>query len=407
MKKNIIYISSLILLLSCQTKKKVIFETYIDTNNKSIEIQTKRTFEIKNLNIYASNQFDGARLNNFQKLNDSTVVAYITPENTPINNSAYYAFSIWSKVPRTIYLSFKYPPGYSHRYRPKIKINNKWSLIDTLKILNKKNNTLVKLELSAIPQIIAAQKIESSKDVKKWYQEMIKKNSNILNYKTVGKTALGRDLPVLFSDNSKHDQKDIIVLLTRQHPPETTGYYAFQYFIGKILEDTQISKKFLDKYQIIAFPIMNPDGVDLGHWRHNTNGIDLNRDWSYYNQPEIKHAVNFIEKKIKKNKSVVILGLDFHSTWYDIFYTNEERKETTLPNFIDDWFKNIENKIANYKIKEAAQNSKKPVSKGWFLNRFNATGITFEIGDNKNDEKIKELSEVAALEMMKILLLEK
>ena len=407
MKKNIIYISSIILLLSCQTKKKVIFETYIDTNNKSIEIQTKRTFEIKNLNIYASNQFDGARLNNFQKLNDSTVVAYITPENTPINNSAYYAFSIWSKVPRTIYLSFKYPPGYSHRYRPKIKINNKWSLIDTLKILNKKNNTLVKLELSAIPQIIAAQKIESSKDVKKWYQEMIKKNSNILNYKTVGKTALGRDLPVLFSDNSKHDQKDIIVLLTRQHPPETTGYYAFQYFIGKILEDTQISKKFLDKYQIIAFPIMNPDGVDLGHWRHNTNGIDLNRDWSYYNQPEIKHAVNFIEKKIKKNKSVVILGLDFHSTWYDIFYTNEERKETTLPNFIDDWFKNIENKIANYKIKEASQNSKKPVSKGWFLNRFNATGITFEIGDNTSDKKIKELSEVAALEMIKNLLLEK
>jgi hypothetical protein len=407
MKKNIIYISSLILLLSCQTKKKVIFETYIDTNNKSIEIQTKRTFEIKNLNIYASNQFDGARLNNFEKLNDSTVVAYITPENTPINNSAYYAFSIWSKVPRTIYLSFKYPPGYSHRYRPKIKINNKWSLIDTLKILNKKNNALVKLELSAIPQIIAAQKIESSKDVKKWYQEMIKKNSNTLNYKTVGKTALGRDLPVLFSDNSKHDQKDIIVLLTRQHPPETTGYYAFQYFIGKILEDTQISKKFLDKYQIIAFPIMNPDGVDLGHWRHNTNGIDLNRDWSYYNQPEIKHAVNFIEKKIKKNKSVVILGLDFHSTWYDIFYTNEERKETTLPNFIDDWFKNIENKIANYKIKEASQNSKKPVSKGWFLNRFNATGITFEIGDNTSDKKIKELSEVAALEMMNILLLEK
>ena len=69
MKKNIIYISSLILLISCQTKKKVIFETYIDTNNKSIEIQTKRTFEIKNLNIYASNQFDGARLNNFEKLN--------------------------------------------------------------------------------------------------------------------------------------------------------------------------------------------------------------------------------------------------------------------------------------------------------------------------------------------------
>ena len=48
---------------------------------------------------------------------------------------------------------------------------------------------------------------------------------------------------------------------------------------------------------------MNPDGVDLGHWRHNANGVDLNRDWSYYNQPEIKQAVNFIEKE-KTNQSL-------------------------------------------------------------------------------------------------------
>ena len=87
--------------------------------------------------LLASKQFDSARLNNFEKLNDSNVVAYITPENTPINNSTYYAFSIWSKVPRTFYLLFKYPKGYTHRYRPKIKINNKWSLIDTLGILKK------------------------------------------------------------------------------------------------------------------------------------------------------------------------------------------------------------------------------------------------------------------------------
>lgn len=302
MKKNILYIYIFILLTNCQIPKKVIFENYINTENKIIKIQTKKTFELKDLKIYASNEFDGARLNNFEKLNDSVVVAYISPENSPINNSAYYAFSIWSKIPKTFYLLLKYPKGYSHRYRPKIKINNKWSLIDTLNILTKESNTLIKLELSAIPQIIAAQRIESSMDVSKWYKEKVKKNSNTLNT-TVGKTALGKEIPVLFTNNNKHDKKDIIVLLTRQHPPETTGYYAFQYFIGKILEETRISKKFLDKYQIIAFPIMNPDGVDLGHWRHNANGVDLNRDWSNYNQPEIKHAVNFIEKNKKKQIS--------------------------------------------------------------------------------------------------------
>lgn len=62
-------------------------------------------------------------------------------------------------------------------------------------------------------------------------------------------------------------------------------------------------------------------------------------------------------KTNKKNKSVVKLGLDFHSTWYHVFYTNKECKETPLTNFIDDWFKNIEDKIANYKINEVSQNS--------------------------------------------------
>lgn len=137
MKKDNIYIFTPITTKLPNNEKGNIWNLYRH-KNKSIEKQTKRTFEIKDLNIYASNQFDGARLNKFEKLNDSTVVANITPENTPINNSAYYAFSIWSKVPRTIYLSFKYPPGYSHRYRPKIKINDKWSLIDTLRIQNKK-----------------------------------------------------------------------------------------------------------------------------------------------------------------------------------------------------------------------------------------------------------------------------
>lgn len=268
------------------------------------------------------------------------------------------------------------------------------------------NKAILKLELSNNPQIIAAQKIESTQDVRIWCKEIVKTNSSNINYSIIGKTTLQRDIPVLFSNNSKLEQKDIIILLTRQHPPETTGYYAFQYFIKKILAETKISNKFLEKYQIIAFPLMNPDGVDLGHWRHNANGVDLNRDWSKYNQPEIRSVVKFIEKQRRKSKSKILIGLDFHSTWYDIFYTTKERRQTLLPNFIDKWFKGIENKIGSYQINEDAKNSKKPVSRGLFLNRFNATDITFEIGDDSNDEKIKEISEAAAQEMMKILLIE-
>jgi hypothetical protein len=30
----------------------------------------------------------------------------------------------------------------------------------------------------------------------------------------------------------------------------------------------------------------NPDGVDKGHWRLNDGGVDLNRDWGPFTQPE-------------------------------------------------------------------------------------------------------------------------
>ena len=65
-------------------------------------------------------------------------------------------------------------------------------------------------------------------------------------------------------------------------------------FLNTILKENKLSSIFLDKYRILAFPLMNPDGVDLGHWRHNAGGVDTNRDWSFYHQPEIKTTVQYI-----------------------------------------------------------------------------------------------------------------
>ena len=44
----------------------------------------------------------------------------------------------------------------------------------------------------------------------------------------------------------------------------------------------------MEKFRVLAFPLMNPDGVDLGHWRHNAGGIDLNRDWSTTTRKKLK-----------------------------------------------------------------------------------------------------------------------
>jgi len=398
------FLSLLFIVLGCGGVKTVDFETPVDTTSKHIQIQEKKIFKLSDVGVYASNQFDGARLNGVKKINDTTAYVFINPENTPINNSAYYAFKVWSDSPKSFYFTFQYPKGYKHRYMPKLKIDNNWSLIDSTKVFKQDSIVTIKLNLNESPMIVAAQEVNSSTNVENWYTNLVKGKEDYVTIESAGKSKLGRNLPVLDICIGDKKGKDIIILLTRQHPPEVTGYFAFQAFMQTVLNRSELSQKFLKKYHVIALPIMNPDGVDMGHWRHNAGGVDLNRDWSIYNQPEIKQVVKFITKSLNRNKSKLILGIDFHSTWYDVFYTNTVKEGTALPHFTDEWFMAIEDHIEGYKVNEIPGNSMKPVSKGWFLHRQKATGITFEIGDATPKDDIKKVGNVTAEQMMHILL---
>ena len=390
--------------LSCSPVKTVSFKDYVDTDSKRVYSQIKTTYSIEDKGIYVSNELDCGRLNGFKQLNDSTAILDVYPENVPINNSAYYAFKAWSKTPKDFYFQFKYPKGYKHRYVPKIKRNNIWGVLDASRMYKNDSIVTVKLSLNSEPIIVAAQELQSSNDVKTWYTKLIQNKESYVTLESFGNSVLGKNLPILDIYKGNAQDKELIVLLTRQHPPEVTGFFAFKEFLQTILNDSDLSDKFLSQYRVLAFPIMNPDGVDLGHWRHNANGVDTNRDWSKYNQPEIEQAVKYITKQAKKYNNKIILGLDFHSTYEDVFYTNKIRESTTLPNFIEQWFAALENNIPNYKVNEKAGNSTKPVSKGWFLYGHNAVGITYEIGDATPKDKIKLIGKVSAEQMMKILI---
>lgn len=401
--KNFIVVISIFFFLGCTSVKKVNFETPVDTTSKRILLQDKKIFKLNDIGVFASNDFDGARLNDFVKLNDSTIQIVIKPENSPINNSAYYAFKIWSNNDKKVYLEFNYPEGYKHRYTPKLKTSNgKWKILEETKIIKRSNQFKVELNISSDTTTISAQELVTSNATYKWVKE-ITNNKPHVHTSIAGLSNLGKDIPVLDIYNGNKKDKPIIILLTRQHPPEVTGFFAFQEFLKTLLRESSLTTNFFNNYRVLAFPIVNPDGVDLGHWRHNANGVDTNRDWSIYNQKEIKQIVKFITKASKNSKGRVILGLDFHSTYEDVFYTNKLRKNTTLPTFIDDWFSALEANISNYKVNEKAGNSTKPVSKGWFLYGHNAVGITYEIGDATPKDKIKHIGMVSAEQMMKIL----
>lgn len=405
--KKIIFTALLALLIvSCTNLKTVAFKTPVDTKTKKINTQIKKTYVLNDMQVFASNEFKGAHLKGFEKVNDSTVKVIIAPENTPINNSAYYSFKAWSKENRTIYFQFSYPDGYQHRYPPKLKNidSTNWTVLSDNNIFKNEGITTAKINLNKNPLYISAQEIVSSEDTYNWVEDLIRGKEKFVHYKNAGKSRLGKKLPVLDIYIGEKKHKPIVVLLTRQHPPEVTGFFAYQEFLKTILNESNLSTNFLKKYRVLAFPILNPDGVDLGHWRHNAGGVDTNRDWSEYNQPEIRQVVRYITNASKKDQGKIVLGLDFHSTYNDVFYTNKIRKETALPTFIEEWFIALEANIPNYKVNEKDSNSTKPVSKGWFLYGQKAVGITYEIGDKTPRDKIKTVGRVTSEEMMKILI---
>ncbi len=394
-----------VFIAGCSSVKKINFPTPVDTKTRKIHVQKKQTFSIADLGISATNNFDTGRLNGFTKVNDSTVNIYITLENAPINNSAWYSFKIWSKLPKTMYLQFSYPNKYSHRYIPKLKKENtNWVAADSTQFQFQGKEGLLKVQLTQDPLWISAQESVSSKDTQQWIDVAINKKKYVHLY-SAGTSALGRNIPVLDIYKGATKGKPIVVLLSRQHPPELTGYFAFQSFLTTILNESKLSKSFLEKYRILVFPIVNPDGVDMGHWRHNAHGIDTNRDWSKYLQPEIKNLTKYVVKTTKKDKTTVLVAIDFHSTQEDMYYTSETRNVTAHPDYIEKWFAGIEKYLTkyHYKPEQERANSVKPVSKGWFLKYFKANAITYEIGDETPRDFIKVKAQVAAKEMMKLM----
>ncbi len=149
----------------------------------------------------------------------------------------------------------------------------------------------------------------------------------------MGQSVLGRDIPYFRMGEGSSENKKVMILLSRQHPPEVTGFMALQYFVSELLKDDALTRSFYKRYDIWVFPLLNPDGVDLGHWRHNAHGIDLNRDWAFYRQPEIDAVTDFIIRKAKQGNNQVILGIDFHSTFKDIYYVYKDDISTKLPEF--------------------------------------------------------------------------
>lgn len=336
---------------------------------------------------------------------DARLAFTIRPENTPINNSAWYGFRVDPKEKGTLTVTLNYVHG-DHRYRPKVSYDGKtWDLVPKDKVEKKNNNKFtMRLKLGKKPFYVSAQEILTKEAHLSWAKQMATKHKGRLL--SLGKSNDGHPLGMLSIISEPDVKKPYVMWVGRQHPPEVTGALALMPFTEAVLADTKLAKQFRETFNILVVPNMNPDGVTDGYWRHNKGGVDLNRDWGPFTQPETQ-AVRNVLLGLKKNDDRLALFLDFHSTKRNLFYTQTDEEVTSPPMFAHNWLAAADERLPDktYKFdREERAMSERAISKNYVYKEFGVAAITYEVGDRTKRPAIKKSATIFAQEMMRLLL---
>lgn len=376
-----------------------------ETTDKETQKQYKRTIGVGDGSIWVSNEFPGARMNDFYQVSDSLYRIIVEPENHPINNSPWYAFKIWSNTPQTINLQLKYHHG-KHRYTPKLSSDGEnWKRIDSSDISKNtaKGTATLTLDLNRKPLWISAQELITKKDYQRWADSLATKPWVSLD--TVGYSEDKHPLlKMKISQVAGNKDRGILIITGRQHPPEVTGALASKVFIDELTSENELASRFRNEFEVWAYPLVNPDGVQQGHWRHNDNGIDLNRDWKDFNQPETQLIRDDLYQLKDDDQRKVYYAIDFHSTNKNLFYPINREIETFPNNFTYGWIDSLKKQFPDYPIEVDPFDTSSPIIKNWIYHTFGADAVTYETDDGAPRDSIKAVTRESARIIMKQLL---
>ena len=346
--------------------------------------------------------FPGAGSLSCEVIKSDYIKIYINPEiDDSINPSPWFAIRK-SEHSKSIKLELDYK-NYKHRYYPKLsKDKKKWTKIDEIFISKKEGGKIVIIDFlpSNQKEYVASQELITDFWYDEWYNEL--ESSGRVKREIIGFSVLRNPIHMFFAE--KNTNNPYILILGRQHPPEVTGAFAMKGFINQLLTVNSLTDSFLDRYNILFVPLMNPDGVMNGFWRYNANKKDLNRDWGNFTQPE----TDAVYKKLTKlsNKKLVLF-IDFHSTFKNIFYISDVLEDSSMKHFLSDWLGDSRDSLSeinySYEIINSL-NKDNGVSKNYIYNKYKIPSVTYEVSDNENRNIIQQSSSVLATNLMKLLL---
>lgn len=345
--------------------------------------------------------FDRSRASGCRIGADGVIEVLILPETRPINDSPWYAFRITTEVARPVSVVLRYRDG-THRYAPKVTRDGvSWSLVDPARVVvaADESSAQIALDLPAGVTTVAAQPFETAaQSLARWDAFVADGRLTRWNFGTSV-----RGVPLVALATPGAGAGHTLVLVGRQHPAETTGADAFDAFVARLLEDDPLATAFRSRVALLLVPVMNPDGLTAGHWRTNANGVDLNRDWGIWAQPETRAAGLLIEQT---HRTRPLIGLiDFHSTRRDLIYAMPAEDPLFPPGLAEDWFARWQ-AVAGAAAPPIQRrfDDDQMNSKTWSRTRFGLSGVTYEVGDNTPLPTVRANARIAAETYMQAVL---
>lgn len=144
------------------------------------------------------------------------------------------------------------------------------------------------------------------------YAKLLAKHFDQVNYMVLGQSAQGRDIPMLIVDEDgltnvkkmRKKGKNIILVEACIHPGEPNGKDAGFMLIRDMLADS-VNVDLLKHFSLLFIPVVNPDGLadfspfnrinqngpEKMGWRVTAQGLNLNRDFTKLDSPELRAFV--------------------------------------------------------------------------------------------------------------------
>ena len=346
--------------------------------------------------------YPGARLGPCRMTGLGEVEVRIEPEDEPINPSPWYGFHVRATEPNagTLDISLQYG-AYEHRYAPKASADGEvWRALPASDVtVLDEGGVIIRVRPGQGGLYVSAQENMGNAVYEAWLSQLARAHPDA-SLMEIGRSVEGRPIRALRVNPQAPRH---LLLLGRQHPPEVTGALALMPFVERLLAkrieacaSAGPACAFFKSHGFMVAPNLNPDGVARGHWRHNLNGVDLNRDWGGFTQPETRAVRDWVDN-LEASGQRLALALDFHSTYRNVFYVQDAHSPTDPPAFAWHWL-SLATAAGNPAPFEYAPRPLTDLgtAKNYFHARFGVPSITYELADEEDRSAIAASAAITA-----------